>query len=263
MCLIVSRSWPEMCFSNILSKLGCDDSDRSIWRPKYLQQWFPVYSDKSMSVLFIQVSAWRWFLERSTATYLVLGETSWTNLVTECKSLSVGSFIPERRRAAPTFSTRVTKCRAVHCLTRVLGWLLKEVQLQILTITNMVAETADEQICPRSNLNADLTPAESKAQTLRVAVQYCTMHSNAASTACLMKLLVCPAFCSKTLTVPSSSWSIPFCKWLYRYPSVSTAKLDTTDLRLFTYIRQTVLTTTLILIIYTPNWKKQIGIPLD
>lgn len=196
-----------------------------------LKEWLPVYS---WHVHKCPTRPWKWFLVKSTATYLVLGETSCTNLVTECRILSVGSFTPERRRAAPTFSTRFAKCRAVHCLTRVLGWLSEEGQLPILMITNMAAGSADEQICPRSNLNTDLTPTESNAQMLRVAVQYCTMLSSAASTACLMKLLVCPAFWSKTLTVPSSSWSIPFCKWLYRYPSVSTAKLDTTDLRLFT-----------------------------
>lgn len=46
--LIVSRSWPEMCFSKILSKFGWDDRDRSIWRPKYLQVE-PVYKDSDQT----------------------------------------------------------------------------------------------------------------------------------------------------------------------------------------------------------------------
>lgn len=46
--LIVSRSWPEMCLSKILSKLGWDDRDRSIWRPKYLQVK-PVYKDSEQT----------------------------------------------------------------------------------------------------------------------------------------------------------------------------------------------------------------------
>lgn len=146
--LIVSRSWPEMCFSSILSKLEWDDSDRSIWRPKYLQVK-AVHNHSGQTTItrslwHKQERAWKWFYHLMgedltnpkspvtplwpVTTYLVLGETSCTNLVTACKILSVRSLIPERRRAAPTFSTRFTKWRAVHCLTRVLGWLLEEGQ---------------------------------------------------------------------------------------------------------------------------------------
>lgn len=51
-----------------------------------------------------------------------------------------------------------------------------------------------------------------------------------------MKALLSPAFCSKALTDPSSSWSIALCRWVYRSPSVHTATLDTPDRRFFTWI---------------------------
>lgn len=76
---------------------------------------------------------------------------------------------------------------------------------------------------------------------LRVGVQCCTMQSSAASTSCLMKALLSPAFCSKALTVPSSSWSIAFCRLVYRSPSVHTATLDTPERRFLTWTRWTLL----------------------
>lgn len=105
----------------------------------------------------------------------------------------------------------------------------------------MNSETALHCVCVYVDIHTDLSPPESSAPMLRVGVQCCTMQSSAASTSCLMKALLSPAFCSKALTVPSSSWSIAFCRWVYRSPSVHTATLDTPDRRFFTWIKLTLL----------------------
>lgn len=75
------------------------------------------------------------------------------------------------------------------------------------------------------------SPPVSRAFMLRVGVQFCTMLSSAASTSCLMKALVSPALCSRTLAVASSSWSIPFCRLEYNSPKVTTAMRDTPERR--------------------------------
>lgn len=121
--------------------------------------------------------------------------------------------------------------------------------LKIKNLMNyLVLRIVCPQICPPSTppcvyvpTHTDLSPPESRALMLRVGVQCCTMHSSAASTSCLMKALLSPAFCSKALTVPSSSWSIAFCKWVYRSPSVHIATLDTPDRRFFTWVTWTLL----------------------
>lgn len=80
----------------------------------------------------------------------------------------------------------------------------------------------------------DLSPPDSRALMLRVGVQCCTMQSSAASTSCRMKALLSPAFCSNALTVPSSSWSMDFCRCVYRSPRAHTATLETPDRRFLT-----------------------------
>lgn len=83
-----------------------------------------------------------------------------------------------------------------------------------------------------------LRPPESNALMLRVGVQCCTMQSSAASTSCLMKALLSPAFCSKALTVPSSSRSIVLCRCVNSSPRVHKATLDTPDRRFFTWMTE-------------------------
>lgn len=164
------------------------------------------------------------------STYLGSWEESCASLMIGGKILSVRSLPPDRTRAAPTLFNRSARCCAANFLTTGLRWLSAEesnnFSKQKLLGWNYFSP------CLQSNL----IPPVSKAPMLRVGVQCCTMQSSAASTSCLMKVLLSPAFCSKALTVPSSSWSISLCRCVYRSPIVQTATLDTPERRFFTWL---------------------------
>lgn len=61
--------------------------------------------------------------ENTASTYLASCEESCASLVTAGKILSLRSLPPDRRRTAPTFSTRLARCWAVHFLTTAFRWL--------------------------------------------------------------------------------------------------------------------------------------------
>lgn len=92
---------------------------------------------------------------QSLCTYLASCEESCASLVTAGKILSVRSFPPERRRTAPTFSTRLDRCWAVHFLTTALRWLSAErkpIQQSNIQIFFKVSGVGEKSKCMHKSL---------------------------------------------------------------------------------------------------------------